>query len=179
MGNQQERSLAWLAGIIDGEGTVSFQVYTKPDGRVRITPYVCVVNTDAGILAEVFRIMTELTEHSTEAKPRWCTTIASRLPGAFASVLPCKNLRLDGRAVRFVLVPLLPYLKSKKLEAAQVVLRYLALRDQMIFKRDARGRLERQGYTEEQVALVASIRLSKRAKSSEAIRRAPNILRVG
>lgn len=173
MGNQQERSLGWLAGIIDGEGSISAQVYTLPDGRVRITPFICVVNTDEGILGGVMEMLTELTEGK-RVKPRRCGHGQNR-PGGYEGKLVCDIIRVDGRDIRPILEAILPHLRSKKRNNAEVILRYLDLRDAMIFKRDAAGRLERQGYTREQIELVASIRTSPRAKSSEAICLAPNV----
>lgn len=174
MGNQQERSLSWLAGILDGEGSISFQVYTLPNGRIRITPFVCVVNSDKGILDESFRILNELTKDSTDARPRWCNS-GHGGPKSFASNKVCKTIRLDGVAVRFVLEPVQHFLFSSKKNAAQVVLKYLDMRDKRLLKRDARGRIERQGYTREEVELVSSIRSHSLAKSSEAICLAPNV----
>jgi hypothetical protein len=174
MGNQQERSLGWLAGIIDGEGSVSFQVYTLPDGRVRITPFVCIVNSDEGILNEAWRLLGELTAASTKARPRWCKHNVKNAK-SFESRLLCSVIRLDGAAVRLVLAPLLPHLRSKKARSAAAILEYLDSRDAMLLKRDDKGRIERQGYTKAQVELVCSIRTSPLAKSSEAICRAPNV----
>lgn len=176
MGNQQERSLGWLAGIIDGEGTISVQVYTLPDGRVRITPFVCIVNSDEGILNESWRLLNELTEASKDARPRRCSHNHKPNDASFASRLPCRLIRLDGAAVRLVLEPLLPHLRSKKAEAARVILQYLDSRKTTLLLRDSKGRVQRQGYTKAQVELISSIRTNPRAKSSEAICRAPNVV---
>lgn len=59
--NQQERpfdSLAWLAGIIDGEGHIgmSKQKYKE---YIRYTPRVCIVNTDVALLDAVGTILKE------------------------------------------------------------------------------------------------------------------------
>lgn len=176
MGNQQERSLSWLAGILDGEGTVSFQVYTLPDGRIRITPFICVVNSDAGILDETFAILTELTAGSTAAKPRWCNH-AGRSASSFAGAKVCKTIRLDGVACRLVLEPLLPHLRSRQKRAgAEAMLAYLDSRAAGLLLRDDKGRIVRQGYTRAEVDLVCSIRSHSKAKSSEAICRAPNVV---
>lgn len=172
MGNPQERSLAWLAGIVDGEGTIGFQVYTLRDQRIRITPYVCVVNSDEGILSETKSIMDALVDDSTNAKVRWCNTVASAT--GFVGTLRCKNLRVDGVATKLIIEPLLPFLRSVKREKAQAILKYLELRKAGMLLRDTRGRLIRTGYTKAEIDLVVSTRSHKRAKSSEAIRSAPN-----
>lgn len=175
MGNQQERSLAWLAGIIDGEGTIGFQVYTLPDGRIRITPMFSVVNSDEGILTEAKRIMDGLVEGSKNAKVRWCNP-APKVASSFPGDLVCKTLRVDGIATRLLIEPLLPYLRSSKRQRAEAVLAYLKLRDANRFIRDDRGRLTRAGYSKAEIDIVVSARSHKRAKSSEAICSAPNYI---
>lgn len=170
MGNQQERSLAWLAGIIDGEGTVSVQVYTLPDGRVRITPFVAIVNSDAGILAETKSVLTEIgVLHRDCKKPM--------TDHGFTSTLVCSNIRVDGqKPVKLLLETVGSYLRSKKRENAATILRYLASREERGMERDKRGRVRRTEYSVEEIELIASVRSHKRAKSSEAICRAPNVV---
>jgi hypothetical protein len=56
MGNQQvtQTDLAWLAGIWDGEGTISIRrVVQKKAKTPQYSPRVCVVNTDTKIISKV------------------------------------------------------------------------------------------------------------------------------
>ena len=168
MGNQQERSLAWLAGVLEAEGSISFQVYTLPDGRIRITPYVCLVNTDEAILAEARRIMDGLLVNDKNAKTRHC--------GHGGKNKPCHVIRLDGVACSIVVEAILPYIVGEKRKNAEAVLEYIRGRKAGLLLRDTRGRIQRAGYTRAEVELVCSIRTHKRAKSSEAICRAPNVV---
>lgn len=179
MGNQQERSLSWLAGIIDGEGTISVQVYTMPDGRVRITPFLCVVNSDEGILQEAWLVLSSLCESNKHGRPRMCT---GTMPGK-VSVSGCvtslhtKTIRVDGIGIKPVVEALLPYLRStQKSRAARVILEFLSIREATLIKRDHLGRIQRSGYTRAEVELICSIRSHKSAKSSEAICSAPNVV---
>ena len=82
MGNQQERHFGWLAGIIDGEGTITFQTY-KHHNHIRITPFICIVNTDMKIINECNRIleMIGVAKHYTYGK---------------TGEKPCKQIRIDG-----------------------------------------------------------------------------------
>ncbi len=170
MGNQQERSLAWLAGIIDGEGTVSVQVYTLPDGRVRLTPFVGIVNSDVGILTECREILSSL-----GVKYRDCGKPLTT--GRFAGSLLCTNIRIDGqKPVQSLLKIIGQYLRSVKREKAATLLTYLESRTSRLIKRDKLGRISRSEYSREEIELIASVRSHKRAKSSEAICRAPNVL---
>lgn len=167
MGNQQERSLAWLAGIVEGEGTISVQVYTLKDGRVRLTPFVGVVNTDAEILAEVKTQFAALTVGE-KAGPRVCKFQGTNIP--------CANVRVDGESCVAILKAIYPYMIGAKKRNAEVVIKYIDGRKKGLLMRDAKGRLQRVGYSHEEIDLICSIRSHKRAKSSETIRRAPNVV---
>ena len=161
MGNQQERSLGWLAGIIDGEGSITAQVYTMPDGRVRITPFVVITNQDLGIIDKCKEILIEL-----NIKSRW----HRRQDGTF-------NGRIDGEkpVMNFIAI-IEPYLWSYKRQNCKILNQYFDLRRKNRFKRNELGQLLRQPYCREEVELISSIRTHHRAKSSEAICLAPNVI---
>ena len=167
MGNQQERSLSWLAGIVEGEGTISVQVYTLKDGRVRLTPYICIVNTDQNILGEAKRILDTLTVKE-KSNARRCSFVGTNVP--------CWNLRVDGEACLPVAKALLPRMVGNKRRNAEVVIKYIEGRKKGLLMRDAGGRLQRVGYTYAEIDLISSIRTSRMAKSSETIRQAPNVM---
>ena len=168
MGNQQERSLAWLAGVLEAEGSISFQVYTLRDERVRITPYICLVNTDEAILAESRRIMDGLLVGTKNAKTRYC--------GHGGKNRPCHVIRLDGVSCAVVVSAILPFMIGEKRRNAEAVLEYIEGRKKGLLLRDTKGRIQRAGYTRAEIELVSSIRSHKRAKSSEAICQAPNVV---
>lgn len=179
MGNQQERSLAWLAGIIDGEGTISVQVYTMPDGRVRITPFVAVANTDEGILTEAMAILSDIGVGPKGSKPRLYggRKAGHKSSNGFETTRNNRAIRVDGAAAKPVIEAVLPYLRStQKTRNAKILLEYFAIRQATLVKRDHLGRILRSGYTRMEVELISSIRSHKRAKSSEAICSAPNVL---
>ena len=170
MGNQQERSLAWLAGILDGEGSISVQVYTLPDGRVRLTPFVSIVNGDAGILSGCYEVLTEIGVSFRNCKKPLST-------GAVSGLIECRNIRIDGiKPVKRLVQAVLPYLRSAKRKNAEVLLEYLKSRDDRGTERNELGHIRRAEYSRGEIELIASIRSHKRAKSSEAICRAPNVL---
>ncbi len=183
-GNQQERSLAWLAGILDGEGSISVQVYTLPDGRVRLTPFICIVNSDEGILDEIARIIEEL-DYSGKRVARNGKTMRS----GFRKCAQARNskqrpetkvfnFRIDGQEpVLDFLKVIRPYLKSKqKQRSADVVMEYIEQRFSRLLERDSLGRIRRSQYTRDEIELISSIRTHSTAKSSEAICRAPNVI---
>jgi len=170
MGNQQERLFSWFAGILDGEGTISVQVYTKPNRDVRLTPFVMVVNTDVGILEGCYEALTAIgADPNSWRKPnsKWQN----------AASLPCMTIRIDGqKKVRLILEIITPYLRSVKRRNAETILRYLASRKERGLKRDKLGRINRVAYSRAEIELISSIRSHKRAKSSEAICLAPNVI---
>ena len=170
MGNQQERSLSWFAGILDGEGSISVQVYTLPDGRVRLTPFVSIVNSDIGILEGCREVLRDI-----GVKYRDCQKPLSY--GEFKGRLDCKNIRIDGQEpVEMVIKAVLPYLRSVKKQYAAKILEYLESRKLHGFSRDEKGRIRRCEYRRWEIELVCSIRTHKRAKSLETILQAPNVL---
>jgi hypothetical protein len=64
MDNQQESlrllNLGWLAGIIDGEGTVTLRLHRRKNNtRTMITPTVTMVNTDKTLIDKYIEILKE------------------------------------------------------------------------------------------------------------------------
>ena len=173
MGNQQERSLAWLAGILEGEGTLSFQVYTMPNKRIRITPYVAVVNSDKGIIDEVCRIYRQIgVKYRNCAKP-----LSSRRNGSFDGNKRCFNIRCDGQEpVRRLAEALQPYMVGEKRRNVAAILEYLDSRARRGLERNERGHIRRVEYSRHEIEIISQIRSHKRAKSSEAICSAPNVV---
>ena len=167
MGNQQERSLSWFAGILEGEGTISVQVYTLKDGRVRLTPFVGIVNSDKAILTEARRIFDTLT-FGQKSNARLCK--------AGKVKMQCWNLRVDGESCLPVLKAVLPHMIGAKRRNTEVVIKYIEGRKNSLLMRDTNGRLQRVGYSHDEIDLICSIRSHSTAKSSETIRRAPNVL---
>jgi len=172
MENQQERSLAWLAGILEGEGSIGFQVYTLPDERIRITPYVAVVNADRGIIAECCRIYDTL-----GLKWRNCNKkISTEAGGSFQGSKPVFNIRIDGQEpTRHLSETILPYMIGEKRRSAQAIIDFVASREARGIQRNAKGHILRVHYSLDEVSIICAVRSHKRAKSSEAIRQAPNV----
>jgi hypothetical protein len=172
MGNQQESLLSWFAGILDGEGSISVQVYTKPDGDVRLTPFVLVVNTDVGILEgcdEALKAIGVVPNSWRKPSSAWQKNATWSLP--------CMSVRADGaKKVRPILEAITPYLRSAKRRNAETILQYLDSRKERGLKRDKLGRINRVAYSRAEIELISSIRSHKRAKSSEAICLAPNVI---
>jgi hypothetical protein len=173
MGNQQERSLAWLAGILEGEGSIGFQVYTMPDKRVRITPYFAVVNSDMKIIAEVCRVFDTL-----GVKWRDCNKKRSTIAGgSFAGSKFVSCIRVDGqKPCRILAESLYQYMVGEKRKNAEAIVSFLESRAARGLERNEKGHCRRVEYSVKEIEIISAVRSHKRAKSSEAIRSAPNVV---
>jgi len=169
MEKHDEIFTSWVAGVMDGEGTISFQVYTMPNGKIRVTPMAVITNSDQGILDECFRWLEWATVNNRFGRPRYCNGKGTNKD--------CSALRVDGVGAGPVLELLRPYLRSdQKRRNADVVLKFLELRKAHVIQRDHLGRIKRDGYTQEELELVSSIRTHKRAKTLAEITSAPNAI---
>jgi hypothetical protein len=134
------------------------------------TPFVGIVNSDVGILNACREILCYL-----GVKYRDCNKALTE--GEFKGSLDCRNLRIDGQQpVECLIKAVLPYLRSVKKQYAKKVLEYLESRKINGLQRDELGRIRRCEYSRAEIELISSIRTHKRAKSSEAICQAPNVL---
>jgi hypothetical protein len=164
-----------LAGILDGEGSISAQTHIKKlDGCLRITPFISIVNSEFGIVTECRAVLTAI-----GAKYRDCNKPLSGDYGdEFKGSKKCANIRVDGQQpVELVCRAVLPYLRSIKRENAKKLLEYIQLRKDFGFQRDALGRVRRCEYSLAQIELICSIRTHPRAMPFEEICKLPNVVR--
>ena len=95
-----KEDMAWLAGIIDGEGCILLRL--PPEGGYHLCR-VIIVNTDNGILEEVKRIYDEWQVFYTQ----------QRKPISTNGHKPCYTVEVNRRMeCQFLLGQILPYLKS-------------------------------------------------------------------
>lgn len=138
-GTPTDAELGWLAGIIDGEGTIAFSVYELRHRErrlqdVRVKPQIIVCGTDQALIKAAAEIMHKIGAgaHVQERVPRY--------PGFAHKV--CKTawaLNVSGfKRVRTLLPAVTPHLRSIKKTKAQLVLRYI---DQRFAKRADNSRM--------------------------------------
>jgi hypothetical protein len=146
-GNQQERlesilDLAWLGGIIDGEGTFTLRIHGRKKNRLLISAVFTITNTDFVITDNIERILREnnipfwVSERKTQDKnPNW---------------KPAKEIVNMGirRLLKFIPV-ILPYLVGKK-EEAEIVYEFCDRRVKMLGNRSY--------YTKEDLELVTRVK---------------------
>ena len=103
--------IAWLAGIIDGEGSIIIHL-VRESGRHQCR--VTIVNTDDGILSEAKRILGKWLIFFTIAK--------NNQPQHKSCYVIEINRRLEAK---FVLEKVLPYLKSIKKQKAEAFIDFV------------------------------------------------------
>tara|TARA_B100001964_G_scaffold223902_1_gene270271 strand:- start:13 stop:726 length:714 start_codon:yes stop_codon:yes gene_type:complete len=165
-----EHELAWLAGVIECEGSITFacQIRGKNKDMLNINPMVSITNSDNMLLDEAKRLMDILSERSFGSKPRFCKRYnhgsrpGYRNPFGYKTNLDCKILTLQGQATKLVLYPCLGFFKSSKKSNAAIVLDYLENRQKNLFKRDKKGRLIRLGYLKSEIEKICLVRQPKK-----------------
>ncbi len=165
--NQQERhcDYAWLAGIIDGEGSITFQTYLqKPNNTLSILPFICIVNSNLEILNRCNEIIKEFSAVRTiYRKP-------DSKGNSFKNKKPCHQLRIDGvKATTALIQRILPHLTGKKQQAMNL-LKFMASRKENLIQRNAQGHIFRRTYTDEEKNLMIETKSLNRNESPTTIR---------
>jgi len=165
--NQQERhcDYAWLAGIIDGEGSITFQTYlVKPHNTLSILPFICIVNSNLNILNRCNDIIKEFSAVRTiYRKP-------DSKGNSFKNRKPCHQLRIDGsKAVTALIERILPHLTGKKQQALNLQ-KFIASRKENLIQRNHMGHILRRTYTDKEKNLMIDTKSLNRNESSTTIR---------
>src|SRR2546429_1044025 len=160
MDNQQETSIAWLAGILDGEGWIGFNVRRKHHterGKVKphILPWITVSSTTYELVEKCVVVCSMVGIESTLGKPNRITKANK----------PVWAWHLAGSKRVGALLPLvIPHLTCKR-RNAENVLAFIESR----FGKSMKTNAERP-YTEQEWTLVQATRDG----SSETTREAPS-----
>lgn len=177
MGNQQVTSaqLAWLAGIWDGEGSISFRanMLRKETEKTypQFSPRVTMVNTNTAILREVMNILDALDIHY---------YLREKGPGGFeGSKKQCWLISMETLSnCAKLLVAIRPYLIGKSFQA-DLLMRFITSRIQRNPNRKGFKKKDHSlyDYTREELEsldniLVANGMIHKARGTSEIIRRA-------
>lgn len=112
--------LAWLAGIIDGEGTIGFYLYRKKNGEIKQPIYgIYLVNTDYRMISEVAGIYRSFGYTPFFSKK-------NIYPKSFIrSTKQCWEVKLTRRdEIKEMLKRLIPYLVTKR-EQAELIYNFL------------------------------------------------------
>src|SRR5271167_444612 len=122
-----EKDLAWLAGIWDGEGTISLFFVQESNGSKKIKPIIAVVNTDIAIINEVQKILLQMecNFYSQEVHPK-----------NKKHKLQWRLITSNSKYIKIFLETLNPYLRGDKKHRGEILLRYITQRMDKIQKRN-------------------------------------------
>lgn len=108
-----KRDLGWLAGIIDGEGSINLSILRR---NGQIIPFLEIGNTNVPTAQKATRIMKTLTEKSIRCYPK----------NSQMGYRPCWKVQATSHAaIKSVLQAVLPDLEGKRPQA-ELMLRYLS-----------------------------------------------------
>lgn len=116
----EETDLAWLAGMIEGDGWISIQTYSSPTSKLHraVKPTLGVSNQDARIIQETKRILNSLGVEGwvSEASPTassWSTR----------TMYTISTAKISG--VKIILERIMPYLRGEKKARAEIVKKFV------------------------------------------------------
>lgn len=147
-----ETDLAYLAGLWDGEGSITIFVARERNKTDKLVPTLVLVNTNAHIIAKAMRIIEALGarlhvfERPESKKHKGCFQLTTR----------------NMQHIEKILSAMLPYLEGKKPQA-EMVLGYVRRRMALA---EAKGRKTHLGYDNEDYAVQRAVQaLNKRGPS--------------
>lgn len=125
--NQQEIGLVgWLAGIVDGEGTVSLTISRRANRSqmIRTTPKVIIGNTDAGIIDRCILALDKIgVGHYAQHIQRPAGHVLSV---SVAKFKPVTVIEVTGlKRVRTLLNAIRPFLAGEKANRADLLLKFI------------------------------------------------------
>jgi len=140
--------LAWLAGLWDGEGSITMFVAQERNKAPKIIPTLVLVNTNAHIVNEALNIISEIGarfhvfERPENKKHKACFQLTTRNMGHIKAVLGA----------------LIPYLVGKKPQA-EMLLRYVNRRMELA---DKTGRTTHLGYDDDDWSMQRAVQALNR-----------------
>lgn len=175
--NQQETGsvarIGWLAGIIDGEGSITLLVSHRDgkDGRkqaLRMSPRVIIGNTDPGIIGRVMEVLDDLgiTRYVKHDRP-----MARDIPG-FHPTKAMTTVYVEGfDRVQRLLSAVLPHIAGEKRIRAEIILRFVA---QRIKRCEDAGKAKNISYTKDDLDIVIEFLQLTRSPNIERVTRLLN-----
>jgi hypothetical protein len=145
----KDTDVAWLAGIIDGEGNIGFETRSKVGSN--ITCRLVVTNTDVAIINNVKRIYSEIgiINYCNKRKRN------QRKDGYVRRV--CYDLQVHRlRELKVILEIIIPYLVGQKKDRAELALSYCNIR---ISKRSRVSCNKHAKYGEEELQIVNQLKI--------------------
>lgn len=181
LSNITNEELAWLGGIIDGEGSVSIQATIRKNGNLILVPFITVVNSDQGIIDKCSDILNKLQiKHSWYQRKTMVNRKTHDNPEPSTTMIrdnTC-NMRVEKmNRVELLLRATSPFLFGIKKYKAQKVLEFINSRNNGLITRNEKGQIVRNKYTEEQIKIAGEVRTSWSARPVEELLACSNVIR--
>lgn len=158
-GRVSEADLGWVAGILDGEGSITMLVSARSLARrqaIRLQCRIIVANTDEGIIAKYTGILDRLgiTQYVQHTRPK---PVSVNGRSAYKEVM---TVHVEGlERVRKVLVCVIPHLAGEKREKSVALLHFIKAR---LERADMEGKASNLVYTANDVDnILAFLSLTK------------------
>lgn len=158
-GTVSEADLGWVAGILDGEGSITMLVSARSLGRrqaIRLQCRIIVGNTDEGIIAKYASILDRLgiTQYVQHTRPK---PVAVNGRSAYKAVT---TIHVEGLGrVRKLLSCVIPHLAGEKREKSIALLNFIKARLDLA---EIEGKAGNLAYTANDVEnILAFLRLTK------------------
>ena len=162
MGRGMRTRLAWLAGLLDGEGSIGISIYTLKDGRINVKAAVQMSITHKRTMEVAIALIHDL------GLTAWGYTYQEKKPKKHK---PSHHLRVNRLAdIQTLARALLPYSVTKRLQW-QLISEYCVERLEGV-ELDAQGRMVRGGtrkkpYTLRDLSLIDALGYANRRGNEE------------
>jgi hypothetical protein len=160
--NQQETAIAmgYIAGILDGEGSICLSVCERTQGRsrtLRVTPKVILTNTDMGIIEQCVTCLELLgvSKHIRHARTNNSTFVNATKEVHYIEIF-------GNSRVKALLEQIAPFLGGTKRERAELIMRFVSRR---IAKAEDRGVQVNYKYDREDIENIMSFFNVTRSKN--------------
>ena len=159
--------LAWLAAMIEAEGSITATVHFRKTGNIVIVPVVLFTNKDELLVRKVQETMANLgiTLNTSE---RHCKYNGEKVKMYNLSV---NRMGMVKKVINYIY----PHIHGAKKKNANVVLEFIEDREENMLSRDGLGRIVRNKYSRDQVINISSIRSHSNGHPLERMLEAPNI----
>lgn len=169
-----EAELGWMAGILDGEGSICLFLGVRKGGKLNhVSPQVSLGNTDKAMIEEFVRIANKIGTgvHVHERQPA---------PGGVPGMKPkrAKSYKrmhfasiVGFQRVRTLLTAVTPYLVTSKRQKSELLLQFIdqRLTECQITSYDGRGVYSNRPYTEADLKLMLDILAMQHSKHTTVV----------
>lgn len=169
-----DAELGWLAGILDGEGSILLFFGVRKHGKLNnVSPQVILGNTEQVMIEAYVKLVKKMGAgvHVCTRQPK-----AGGIPGMTAARASKYKLLYVASSVGFqrvcnLLRPVIPYLVTSKKQRAELILRFI---DQRLARReisssDGRGKYSNLRYNREDLELMVEVLKIQRSKHTHIV----------